>query len=313
MANHAAEDGDNIVFIYTGGDQVVPHDVIHILIDESVTDIPDRCFFGRRLLETIECHDNVRKIGRNAFTHCHSLRWVKLPGVVDIGILAFANCINLEYIEFGNKLVIIREDAFRWCTSLRHVVLPSIQEIRSHAFMKCTRLSDVELLSDELGTIGRYTFAECPALRSISIPLKDGIIVGNSEFGWSNNLTSVNLIGEIHQSISCLHLKSWRNDMYEEINRINQVLSTTSAYANDKTDAIREWIHSVIRNMEHYKVEHSNLLMEAATLLELDLWSIKLDNERVDEGDVHRRAQCRVNCGSNIIIRNVLDFLKMPP
>jgi hypothetical protein len=305
----AYQEEEVIIFIYTGGE--VPEEVTHVLIDKSVKVIPARAFFGRRRLETVECHDGVEKIGRNSFTHCHSLRWIKIPGVIDIEILAFANCVNLEHVEFGDKLETIKEDAFRWCASLRSITLPSIKCIRSHAFMKCTRLADVEL-SKSLDTIGRYAFAECPALRRIAIPLKDGIIVGNSEFGWCNNLTTVNLVGGVHKSISSLHMESWRNEMNTEIDRINQVLPTTSSYANDKTGAIQKWIRSVLQRMDRYKTEHCDLLTEATIPIVLALWKIKLKDTTVSEGDEHQRSECRISCGSNIIIHNVLAFLTLP-
>ena len=51
--------------------------------------------------------------------------------------------------------------------------------------------------------------------------------------------------------------------------------------------------------------------MEAATQIELALWSAKLE-EHVSGVDEEQRAECRVNCGSAIIIPNVLAFLVMP-
>mmetsp|Transcript_3259 Transcript_3259/g.4709 ORF Transcript_3259/g.4709 Transcript_3259/m.4709 type:complete len:308 (-) Transcript_3259:2976-3899(-) len=302
---------DNDIFIYTVGGEV-PQDVIHVLIDESIKIIPERAFFGRRLLETVECHDNVKQVGRNSFTHCHSLRWIKIPGVIDIDILAFANCEQLEDVEFGDKLETIKEDAFRWCASLRSINLPSIKDIRSHAFMKCTRLADVELSESLDRPIGRYAFAECPALRRIAIPLKDGIIIGNSEFGWCSNVTTVNLVGRVHRTVSYLHLECWRNEMNTEIERINQVLPTTSSYANDKTGEIQQWVRTVLLRMEQYKAEHGDLLIEATTILELALWKSKLKDTCVGERDEQKRLECRVNCGSNIIIPNVLAYLKLP-
>lgn len=312
-----AEDNHDI-FIYTGVEEV-PQDVQHVLI-QSTNTIPDRAFFGRRLLQTVQCSQHVRRIGRNSFTHCHSLRWIALPGVIDIDILAFANCGNLEDVEFGDKLEMIREDAFRWCSSLRHIRLPSsssIREIRSHAFMKCTRLTDVEISSESLEVIGRYAFAECPALKRIVLPLKDGIITGNSEFGWCSNITTVHLDGGVHKTVSSLQLECWRKEMTTEIESINQILPNTSSYANEKTGAIQQWIRTVLLRLEQYKTEHNDLLIEAATILELALWNSKLllkkDSRRdVKRNEQKRRVDCRVNCGSDIIIPNVLAFLKLP-
>ena len=316
-----AEDNHPHIFIYTGIEEV-PQNVLHVLI-QSTNTIPDRAFFGRRLLQTVQCSQQVIKIGRNSFTHCHSLRWISLPGVVDIDILAFANCANLEDVEFGDKLEMIREDAFRWCSSLRYIRLPSsssIREIRSHAFMKCTRLTDVEISSESLEVIGRYAFAECPALKRIVLPLKNGIITGNSEFGWCSNVTTVHLAheGKVMKTVSSLQLECWRKEMTTEIESINQILPNTSSYANEKTGAIQQWIRTVLLRLEQYKTEHNDLLIEAATILELALWNSKLKKDTthhrrdVERDEQKRRVDCRVNCGSDIIIPNVLAFLKLP-
>ena len=106
--------------------------------------------------------------------------------------------------------------------------------------------------------------------------------------------------------------------MNKEIGRINQILPNTPAGSavydpGEKTQAVRIWIQSVLRKMEHYKAEHRALLKEAATTLELALWKEGLcgDNNDVPEGDETKRAECRNDCGADmsIIIPNVLSFL----
>jgi len=42
-----AERGANDIFVYTGGDQVVPNDVRRVKIDKSVKIIPERAFEQR--------------------------------------------------------------------------------------------------------------------------------------------------------------------------------------------------------------------------------------------------------------------------
>ena len=104
--------------------------------------------------------------------------------------------------------------------------------------------------------------------------------------------------------------------MTTEIESINQILPNTSSYANEKTGAIQQWIRTVLLRLEQYKAEHNDLLIEAATILELALWNSKLKNKDarrdVERDEQKRRVDCRVNCGSDIIIPNVLAFLKLP-
>ena len=144
-----------------------------------------------------------------------------------------------------------------------------------------------------------------------------------SQFDGCEELATVNLIGGIHKTISYLSLQSWRNEMNQEINRINQILPTT--HTHEKAGLIQQWIQSVLRQVEHYKAEHHNLLKVATTILELALWKANL-LEREDGGDAlvetkakkakidseTERKERRITCGADIIIKNVLPFLELP-
>jgi hypothetical protein len=79
--------------------------------------------------------------------------------------------------------------------------------------------------------------------------------------------------------------------------------------------------------MEHYKAEHFTLLKEAATLLELALWKAKLLEENyeseggaIDDEKAAKKAKIdtesarkerRITSGADIIIKNVLPYLKL--
>ena len=131
------------------------------------------------------------------------------------------------------------------------------------------------------------------------------------------NLSQVDLVGEIHKTISSLLLESWRNEMNNEIERINRILPITDS---DKTDAIKQWMVRVLERIEHYKSEHYALLKEFTTLLELALWKVKLDEkfeEASNDNEVKAidlkasRQEQRITSGANIVIKNVLPFLKL--
>ena len=108
--------------------------------------------------------------------------------------------------------------------------------------------------------------------------------------------------------------------MNEEIQRINQMLPGTDP--REKTSEIVEWIQLVISKIDHYKSEHRVILKEATTLLELALWKAKLDDfkvvgpgekkarkAKIDVDDAKKEA--RIISGADIIIKNVLPYLKM--
>ena len=147
----------------------------------------------------------------------------------------FSGCTGLTDLEFGNKLEKIRMQAFDHCISLRRIKMPSVRTIRMWAFRNCTQLIDVDL-PEGLETVGQSAFVNCPSLRRIAIPLKDGMM----EYGvfyCCRKLTLITLVGGIHKTIASLHLESWKNEMSEEINRINEVLSNTPAREKSRTIA----------------------------------------------------------------------------
>ena len=88
MADHA-DNGEDI-FVYTGGEQVVPDDVTHVIVDKSVKIIRRRAFESRRCLASIEMHDGIEIIEEWAFFNCISLKGsIKLPGVRVVEKYAF--------------------------------------------------------------------------------------------------------------------------------------------------------------------------------------------------------------------------------
>jgi hypothetical protein len=126
---------------------------------------------------------------------------------------------------------------------------------------------------------------------------------------------------EYTKQISSFLLESWRDEMNQEINRINELLPNTPA--NEKATVIQGWIRSVTDRMENYKVEHNTLLKEIMTQLELALRKVKLDEkgEEVEDSNVIAkkakidvesvRKERRIMSGANIVIKNVLPFLQL--
>ena len=323
MADHAEDDFDGDIFIYRRGRRAPQH-ITHVLIDESVDEIDDNAFeFCKRLL-TVETHDGIRRFGRNAFFKCTSLQRINLKSAVEICYQAFYKCENLDSVEFGDRLETIGNYAFYGCSLKYNLKLPSITTIKRQAFGFCTRLTDVEL-SERLETIEPGAFFGCDRLQRIAVPLKRDLLPFDDRFQCYDQfedcyqLTTVDLVGGIHETVSSLHMESWRTEMIAEINRINQVLPNTPA--DDKAGEIKVWIDSVIDKMDHYKAEHVAYVREGITLLELALWKTKLDEK--EDNSVKRRTkktkvdaesarkERRITCGADIVIKNVLPFLQL--
>ena len=108
-----SNNGDDVMFVYMGGDQRVPRNVRYVRVHKSVKIITERAFYYCKHLVSIEMHDGVEIIEPGAFSGCSSLSRIKLSGVRVIGEFAFDNCTALEDVEFGDKLETIGEYAFR--------------------------------------------------------------------------------------------------------------------------------------------------------------------------------------------------------
>ncbi len=331
MADNELNDvggGGDIIFVYTGGDQEVPRDVKRVRIAENVDTIPARTFEGCQQLIEVEGHNKINKIEEYAFHNCRSSlrRVTNMQDLIEIERSAFSYCYALSDIDF-DKLEIIGDSAFAFCYSLMHINMPSIRRVGAGAFRYCGRLKDA-VFGVKLERFEGSTFFNCSALTRIVIPLKDNLIINNNAFLDCENFASVNaldggihttifnvdaLAGGIRKTISSLHLEEWRNEMEEEIDRINQTLPNIRS--TGKARATQDWITTVFSRMEHYKTEHQTLLKKAMTLLELALWKAKLLNETDDEkkcnvDEVTKRGH-RVTCGASIVIKNVLPFLAL--
>ena len=325
MADHAVDDGGNDIFVYTGGrvPQHLKNIITHARIDESITEVDDEAFRNCPNLQSVEFHPGVKKIGMAAFMRCSRLRSIKLTGVKLIYLKAFWKCSALANVEFGNELRNIGSYAFYGCVNIESLDISSVRAIEGGAFQDCMGLT-YAAFGDKLERIKGLSFDGCTRLKFITLPLRDRVIK-NSAFNCTN-LERVDLAGNVHKIVSSLHLESWRVEMNAEIQRINKVLPTT--YSGVKTRVMQQWIQLVAHRFGYLKVQHYRLLVEAMTLLELALWKAKLD-EKVDSiinddsletkllqlsiiEDHGTRRECRITCGADIVIKNVLPFLTLP-
>ena len=313
-----AQEEDDRIFVYMGGDQQVPRHIRRARIHKSVKIVRARAFRYRRNLISVEFHDGVEIIEEDAFNDCKSLKSFKLLGIKILKEGAFCFCSGLTDVEFGDKLETIEESAFHFCTSLRNIRMPSVMTIGVRAFYYCIQLTDLEF-PEGLETLHENAFQHCESVRRITMPLKDDMIAV-SVFNNCPNLTTVDLVGGIHKTIASLHLDSWINEMKGEISEINQTLPNTDRF--EKTQAVQQWMGSVIRRLDRYKAEHQKVLKEATTLLELALWKANLeDNEggvvetegvRFTRGRRKRaRREISITSGASIVIKNVLPFLEL--
>ena len=112
-----------------------------IEVEEGITSIGNRAFFGAVLAEKIELPASVTAIGERAFAQCSSAVEIALPeALVSIGNGAFEGCVKLSSVKVGESLTSLGERAFAFCKSLESAHIMSPVEIKAEAFYNCTAL-----------------------------------------------------------------------------------------------------------------------------------------------------------------------------
>eukprot|EP00985_Skeletonema_marinoi_P025345 scaffold18552_cov148-Skeletonema_marinoi.AAC.4 len=308
------QEGDDEIFVYMGVGEDVPLGVAKIRVDRSVKIIPDLAFSERENLVEVYLDEGVEKIGYGAFYNCKCLRRINFPSsLVVIGMLAFFFCIDLEEIQLNDGLKIIQELAFSQCTFLKRIHIPSsLITMGKKAFSGCASVTEVTFPAGpgRIG-IGYGAFSSCTSLERVVTPLNIHLMSTNHQiFSGCTKLATVELIGDVRELVSSLCVKQHkRTQLALEILRINRVLPKLTE--DRKITKLHEWMESINYKIECYKLEHNKMMKEALTSIELGLWKIKLDDEHVTTRNKRKRGQCRVNCGADVVIKNVLPFLTL--
>jgi len=305
------EQGDDEIFVYTGGD--VPLHVTRLRIDRSVKIVPDLAFSERENLLEVYLDEGVEKIGYGAFYNCSSIRRINFPSTLRvIGMLAFGFCLDLEDAQLNEGLKLIQELAFSQCSSLKRLIIPSsLITIGKKAWTGCTNLKEVVLPAGprRLG-IGYAAFSDCTSLERVVTPLNTHLMSTNHQiFSGCMKLENVELIGgrELVSSLCIEQVK--RTQLEKEILRVNRVLPHLKD--KRKLTKLHDWMESIDYKIECSKLVHNKNMKQALTSIELVLWKIKLDNDHVTSRNKRKRGQCRVNCGADVVIKNVLPFLTL--
>ena len=174
----------------------------------TVTMLADNCFDGCTLLESVTIPDTVDRLGMYVFQGCSSLQSVNIPvSVKEIKDFCFEGCIKLQEItvdeentaycskdgvlfnKAGDNLIrypqnkeaenyqipdtclIISPWAFTDTQYLRELKMSSVEKIGADAFMGCIRLREVQL-SDNIQELIGASFAKCPLLMRVQLPLQ---------------------------------------------------------------------------------------------------------------------------------------------
>ena len=144
-------------------------------------------------LKVVEIPYGVSEIGVFAFADCVNLEMVTLSdGIKEIEMGAFYNCQNLKDIKLPEKLEIIRNDAFLNCKSLNEIKIPNrVKIIEEGTFSECSSLKDLQL-SNNITEIKEKAFNNCINLKSVYLP--DSIkTIGSAAFYNCSSLSTVRM------------------------------------------------------------------------------------------------------------------------
>ena len=141
-----------------------------ITIPKTITVIPRGAFMNCQSLGELILHDQVTKIGYDAFNDCYKLTSLQMPkGLKELDDFAFADCIALTDIQLNNGLEIIGHTALGGCKALEKLVVPdSINQIEDNAFIGCTNLKSIHFGAG-LSSVTCSAIQKCSNLTTLTI------------------------------------------------------------------------------------------------------------------------------------------------
>ncbi|MBO5838472.1 MAG: leucine-rich repeat domain-containing protein [Bacteroidales bacterium] len=204
------------------GDQAfyLCHNLISVVIPETVLSIGNEAFNHCTGLTTLTIPSSVTSIGNSAFANTYSLTSMTIPdnvvtfgnevfrnsgvsdvtlgnGISSIGSNTFNYCANLTTVTLGNGITSIGEQAFMWCENLTSINIPAtLTSLAKNAFAYCESLTSIELPST-LTSIAEQAFIGCASLPSVIIP--EGITrIESTTFKYCSSMVYV----EIPESVT---------------------------------------------------------------------------------------------------------------
>lgn len=123
-----------------------PSTITHDSVDYSVTEINFSSGDMPNLTE-LSIPSSVTKIGKEAFTNCHSLKNIAWSeNINSIGSRAFYRCSSITDLKFPDSLKTIGSDAFSNCEALQDISFgSSIEKIGLKCFYGCPNIKQITL------------------------------------------------------------------------------------------------------------------------------------------------------------------------
>ena len=112
----------------------------------NIRRIEDSAFRYCKSLRKITIPDSVLSLGEWSFSDCISLTDAALGQLRKLNRNAFSFCYSLKYLSLGKRIIDIDYQAFEYCNKLNSVYIPdSVLFVGESAFVNCTALQSVYL------------------------------------------------------------------------------------------------------------------------------------------------------------------------
>lgn len=135
----------------------------------SAENIPDEFVTGTVKFENLVFTDNVKIIGKGAFSSLNALKNITFgKNVTEIGESAFSGCAFLENLNLPSSLKKIGNSAFSLCSSIESVTLPSSLESIAGGAFGGSGLKEVTV-NTNTNFIFSDVFAFCSSLQKLTI------------------------------------------------------------------------------------------------------------------------------------------------
>lgn len=145
-------------------------------------------------LRGIVIPQNVKSIGKNAFSYCGELTSVDISAIKSDTVVAenvFSNCEKLGDVKLSADMSSIPQGMFESDISLKNISIPSgIKTIGKYAFNK-SGLSGTLTLADTITEIDEYAFRMCPIEKVDLSNVKDLETIRHGGFSVCTSLTEV--------------------------------------------------------------------------------------------------------------------------